>query len=86
MNGISSHIFDYDDTHLRTIIHPAGAVASALLALSEYHPISGRDFVNALVLGVEAECRIGNAVNSRCRRIISPNDNDSGHGVFTDPP
>jgi len=62
MNGISSHIFDYDDTHLRTIIHPAGPVASAILALAEYQPVSGRDFLNALVLGVEAECRIGNAV------------------------
>jgi 2-methylcitrate dehydratase PrpD len=62
MNGISSHVFDYDDTHLRTIIHPAGPVASALLALSEYHPISGRDFLHALTLGVEVECRIGNAV------------------------
>jgi len=62
MNGISSHIFDYDDTHLRTIIHPAGPVASAILALAEYQAVSGRDFLNALVLGVEAECRIGNAV------------------------
>jgi len=62
INGIASHIFDYDDTHLRTVIHPAGPVASALLALSEYHPVTGRDFVNALALGVEVECRIGNAV------------------------
>lgn len=62
MNGVSSHIFDYDDTHLKTVIHPAGPVASAILALSEYRPASGRDFVHALVLGVETECRIGNAV------------------------
>jgi 2-methylcitrate dehydratase PrpD len=62
MNGISSHIFDYDDTHLRTIIHPAGPVASAILALSEYHPVSGKDFMNALVAGIEVECRIGNHV------------------------
>ncbi len=62
INGISSHVFDYDDTHLRTIIHPAGPVASAILALSEYQPVTGRDFMNALVLGVEVECRIGNAV------------------------
>ena len=62
MNGISSHIFDYDDTHLRTIIHPAGPVVSAILAYAEYKPVSGRDFLNALVLGVETECRIGNAV------------------------
>ena len=62
VNGISSHIFDYDDTHLKTIIHPAGPVASAILALSQHRPVSGRDFLNALVLGVETECRIGNAV------------------------
>ena len=62
LNGVSSHIFDYDDTHLKTIIHPAGPVASAIIALSEMQPVSGRDFLNALVLGVETECRIGNAV------------------------
>ena len=62
LNGISSHIFDFDDTHLRTIIHPAGPVAAAILALAEYHPVSGRDFIHALTLGIETECRIGNAV------------------------
>ena len=62
LNGVSSHIFDYDDTHLKTIIHPGGPVVSAILALSEWKPVSGRDFLNALVLGVEVECRIGNAV------------------------
>ncbi|WP_375465743.1 MmgE/PrpD family protein [uncultured Methylobacterium sp.] len=62
LNGVSSHIFDYDDTHLKTVIHPAGPVAAAILAYAELHPVSGRDFLNALVLGIEAECRIGNAV------------------------
>ncbi len=62
LNGLSSHVFDFDDTHLRTIIHPAGPVASALLALAEHRPVSGRDFLHALILGVEVECRIGNAV------------------------
>jgi len=62
INGVSSHIFDFDDTHLKTIIHPAGPVVSAILALSEMHPVSGKDFLDALVPGVETECRIGNAV------------------------
>ena len=62
LNGVSSHIFDYDDTHLKTVIHPAGPVASAILAYAEMNPVSGADFLNALVLGVETECRIGNAV------------------------
>jgi 2-methylcitrate dehydratase PrpD len=62
VNGVSSHVFDYDDTHLKTIIHPAGPVASAILAWSEMQPVSGKDFLHALVLGVETECRIGAAV------------------------
>src|SRR3989441_7421935 len=62
MNGISSHVFDFDDTHLKTIIHPAGPVASAILALAEYKPVSGRDFLYALTVGIETECRIGNSV------------------------
>lgn len=62
LNGISSHMFDFDDTHLKTVIHPAGPVCSAILALAEHRPVSGEDFVHALVLGVEVECRIGNAV------------------------
>ena len=62
INGVSSHIFDYDDTHLKTIIHPAGPVVSAIIAYSEMQPVSGKEFLNALVLGVETECRIGNSV------------------------
>ena len=61
-NGISSHIFDFDDTHLRTIVHPAGPVASAILAWSEHRAVSGSDFLHALILGAEVECRIANAV------------------------
>lgn len=62
MNGISSHVFDFDDTHLKTIIHPAGPVASAILALAETRPVDGAAFLLAFILGVEVECRIGNAV------------------------
>ena len=62
VNGISSHVLDYDDTHLKTIIHPAGPVASAVLAWAEYRPVSGAELMNALALGCEIECRMGNAV------------------------
>jgi 2-methylcitrate dehydratase PrpD len=62
LNGASSHTFDFDDTHLKTVIHPTGPVASAILALAERQPLSGRDFLHAFILGVEAECRIGNSV------------------------
>ncbi len=62
LNGISSHTWDFDDTHLKTIIHPAGPVAPAALALAEHLNLSGRDLIDALVLGVEVSCRVGNAI------------------------
>jgi 2-methylcitrate dehydratase PrpD len=62
LNGISSHTFDFDDTHLKTIIHPAGPVAPAVLALGEKLGISGRQLVDALVIGIEVSCRVGNAI------------------------
>jgi 2-methylcitrate dehydratase PrpD len=62
MNGVTSHTFDFDDTHLKTVIHPSGPVASAILALAEREPVSGAAFLHAFVLGVEVECRIGNSV------------------------
>ncbi|OAK93615.1 2-methylcitrate dehydratase PrpD [Phaeosphaeriaceae sp. SRC1lsM3a] len=64
INGIASHVDDYDDTHLETIIHPAGPVASALLAIAEaYGPVNGHDFITAFVAGVEAECKLGLSVS-----------------------
>jgi 2-methylcitrate dehydratase PrpD len=62
LSGISSHVLDYDDTHLATIIHPAGPVAAALFALSEVHPLSGAEFLHAFILGAEVECRLGNSI------------------------
>jgi 2-methylcitrate dehydratase PrpD len=62
LNGITSHTFDFDDTHLKTIIHPAGPVASAVLALAEHTKASGREVIDALVIGIDVSCRVGNAM------------------------
>src|SRR4030095_12693492 len=62
LNGISSHTFDFDDTHLKTIIHPAGPVVSAALALAEHFDASGRALIDAIVLGVDVACRAGNMI------------------------
>ena len=62
VNGITSHTFDFDDTHLKTIIHPAGPVASAVLALAEQTKATGRELIDALVIGIDVSCRVGNAM------------------------
>lgn len=61
VNGVSSHVFDFDDTHARAI-HPSAPVYPALLALCEWKAISGADLIHAFVVGVEAECRVGLSV------------------------
>jgi 2-methylcitrate dehydratase PrpD len=62
LNGISSHVHEYDDTLPKNYIHPSVPVASALFAYASANPVSGRDFVHAFILGFETESRIGNAV------------------------
>src|SRR3954470_18874163 len=62
INGLSAHVLDFDDTHLRTLLHPSVPVASALLALAERQLMSGRDFLRAFIVGVEIECRVANAI------------------------
>jgi 2-methylcitrate dehydratase PrpD len=62
MNGISSHVDDFDDTTPQNYIHPTAPVASAMFAYASANRVSGRDFLNAFILGFEAESRVGNAV------------------------
>jgi 2-methylcitrate dehydratase PrpD len=63
LNAVSANLLDYDDTHLQTVIHPAAPVAAPLLALAEARGNSGREVLTAFILGVEVECRAGNAVS-----------------------
>jgi len=62
VNGITSHVFDFDDTHLRTVIHPSPPIAPAILALAEHMRVNGDELIHAFVIGVDVACRIGNAV------------------------
>lgn len=63
VNAMSANIFDYDDTHSPTVIHPTAPIAPALFAYAETGRCDGRTLLQALVLGIEIECRIGNAVS-----------------------
>jgi 2-methylcitrate dehydratase PrpD len=63
VNGISSHVLDFDDTHEGTLIHPSAPILSATLALAEARGADGAELLAAFVLGVEAACRVGAAVS-----------------------
>lgn len=63
LNAMAANIFDYDDNHPNTIIHPSAPLAPPLFALAEHRGCSGQDLLRAFVLGGEIECRLGNAVS-----------------------
>lgn len=62
INGISSHVDDFDDTTPKNYIHPTAPVASALFAYGSANPISGADLLHAFVLGFDVTSRVGNVV------------------------
>jgi 2-methylcitrate dehydratase PrpD len=61
INGISSHVLDFDDTTPSNYVHPSSPVASALFAYATTTRVTGVDLMHAFVLGFEAESRVGNA-------------------------
>src|SRR5581483_5381301 len=52
VNCMSSAVHTFDDTHLKSILHPGGPVAAAACAQAERRTVSGRDFLNGLMAGV----------------------------------
>lgn len=63
VNGIASHVLDYDDTHLPTVVHPTGPAMSAALAVGEWRKATGKDLMSAFAVGFEVECRVGLSVH-----------------------
>ena len=62
INGMMSHALDYDDAHSGSRSHPSAPLFPALLAISEYHQLKGKEFITAFVIGYEVSTRIGLAL------------------------
>ncbi len=50
INGMSANIFDYDDNHPATIIHPSAPLVPAILAQAEANRLSGNELIRAFIL------------------------------------
>jgi 2-methylcitrate dehydratase PrpD len=59
MNATGAHALDYDDVHLDSSGHPSAPVIPALLALAEWKGLSGKEFINAFVVGVQVFFSVG---------------------------
>jgi 2-methylcitrate dehydratase PrpD len=76
-NGTMAHALDYDDDYSDfTVLHPSAIVLPAILAVGEARQASGRDLLEAYILGIEVEVAIG--------AICNMHDIDKGwHGTST---
>jgi 2-methylcitrate dehydratase PrpD len=64
VNGISSHVLDFDDTTPKTYSHTTSPVAAALFGYAGASEVSGIDLLHAFILGFEVASRVGNAISS----------------------
>jgi len=58
INGALAHALDFDDTHDEAVLHPGVAVIPAALAAAERVAASGRDLLDAIVVGYDVHVRV----------------------------
>jgi 2-methylcitrate dehydratase PrpD len=65
LNGISSSVNAFDDTHAEALVHPSSPVASALVGLmgTISERVSGEAFLLAFAQGIELACRLSKAIS-----------------------
>ncbi len=72
VNGALANALDFDDCYL-DIAHPAATIVPAALAIAERVNASGKELLNAVVVGYEVSLRICDAIRpSRERHRIGP--------------
>ena len=59
INGAASHALDFNDVNQRVYGHPSVAIAPVVLALAERRRSSGREVIEAFVIGYEVACQLG---------------------------
>lgn len=62
-NSALSHFLDFDDTHLKTIIHPSAPVIAPLLSVAMNDDKSGKDLLYTSAIGMETALRLGLSVD-----------------------
>lgn len=67
--GGLAHILEMDDLHRDSVTHPGCIVVPAAWAIAESRGLGGRAFLEAVLAGYEACCRVGMAVGKSHYRV-----------------
>jgi len=63
VNGTAAHALDYDDNFHPMAGHATAVLAPAILALAEERRASGHALLDAYIVGLEVQARVGEGVN-----------------------
>lgn len=66
-NGISAHVLELDDGHRKAQIHLGSVIFPTALAISESYDLTGREFLEAVLVGYEVGILLGQIVNPKHR-------------------
>ena len=67
LNGVAAHVLELDDGHRGAQIHLGAIIFPTALAISESHDLSGKDFLEAVIVGYEVGILLGKIVNPEHR-------------------
>lgn len=68
-NGTAAHALDYDDSFSPVSGHSSAVMVPALIALAEAEGVSGHAILDAYVVGLEIQARVGQSVNVEHYRL-----------------
>jgi 2-methylcitrate dehydratase PrpD len=63
VNGVASHVLDFDDCSNTMSGHPSASILPALFSVAQEYGASGKDFIAAYVAGIETNCKFARGVN-----------------------
>jgi 2-methylcitrate dehydratase PrpD len=65
VNSVLIHALDFDDIHIPAILHITSSVVPSAMAVGEEQGNTGREVIEAIVLGVEVAARLGREYQAR---------------------
>lgn len=70
INGVAAHVLELDDGHRGAQLHLGSVIFPTALAISEAHDLTGREFLESVIVGYEVGILLG--------KLVNPDHRDNG--------
>ncbi|MGX9961813.1 MmgE/PrpD family protein [Roseomonas sp. F4] len=69
VNGVMTAVLEFDDTHIESFIHPTAPCVSVAFPEAQRRHLSGRQLIEAVLVGSELTCRLGRITPVRLHNL-----------------